>query len=64
MQARHSSRTGGYRDAAGGHVEEGRPDSLVMVGEIVKKLKAGAAQNGEANNLRWVSRSFWTTRPS
>ncbi|MBB3391600.1 hypothetical protein FHT82_004378 [Rhizobium sp. BK275] len=39
MQAGHSSRTGGYRDAAGRRVEEGRPDSLVVIGEIVRSWR-------------------------
>ncbi len=39
MQAGHSSRTGGFRDAAGNHLEEGKPDSLSIVGEIVEKLE-------------------------
>lgn len=46
MQAGHSSRTGGFRDADGNHVEEGRPDSLSRIGEIVEKLEAGAVDGG------------------
>ncbi|GAA3110015.1 hypothetical protein GCM10010520_63090 [Rhizobium viscosum] len=54
MQAGHSSRTGGYRNADGGHVEEGRPDSLSMIGEIVEKLEAGAAEGGDGPGFNKV----------
>ncbi len=43
MQAEHSSRTGDFHDADRNHVEEGRPDSLTRIGEIVEKLEARAA---------------------
>jgi hypothetical protein len=58
MQAGHSSRTGGFRDANGYHVEEGRPDSLSRIGEIIEKLESGAADGtgGSGFNkvvIRW-----------
>lgn len=54
MQAGHSSRTGGFRDAAGNHLEEGKPDSLSIVGEIVEKLEAGSAQGGDGPGFNKV----------
>lgn len=36
MQAGHSSRTGGFRDADGNHVKEDRPNTLSAIGEIVE----------------------------
>lgn len=54
MQAGHSSRTGGFRDAHGGHVEESRPDSLSRIADIVEKLAAGAADGGDGPGFNKV----------
>lgn len=53
MQAGHSSRTGGYRDAEGKYVPEDSSHSLGIIDEVVEKLNAAAQQPFNTMVIGW-----------
>jgi len=58
MQAGHSSRTGGYRDAQGRHLQEDSSHSLAIIDDVVEKLDAAAPQHFNTVVIRWKKPKF------
>ncbi|EJC79840.1 hypothetical protein Rleg4DRAFT_1442 [Rhizobium leguminosarum bv. trifolii WSM2297] len=58
IQAGHSSRTGGYLDAEGKHVRDDSTHPLSIIGDVVEKLDAAAAQPFNTVLIRWKKPKF------
>ena len=54
MQAGHSSRTGGYRDARGDLVDQPAGHPLNEIEDVVEKLQAGTAERFNTVRIRWT----------
>ena len=58
MQAGHSSRTGGYRDAEGNYVPEASRHPLDIISEVVEKLGASGVPRFNKVLIRWKKPKF------
>ncbi|MFS2179514.1 hypothetical protein ACCC98_26800 [Rhizobium pisi] len=58
MQAGHSSRTGGYRDAQGRQLPEDPSYSLGIIDDVVEKLDAAASRHFNTVVIRWKKPKF------
>ncbi|MGO7861466.1 hypothetical protein ACC676_07630 [Rhizobium ruizarguesonis] len=58
MQAGHSSRTGGYRDAEGNYVPEASRHPLDIISDIVEKLDASGVPRFNKVVIRWKKPKF------
>ncbi|EJZ17976.1 hypothetical protein NE852_13560 [Rhizobium sp. Pop5] len=58
MQAGHSSRTGGYRDAEGKHVMEDSSHSLGIIDDVVEKLDRAAPRPINTVVIGWKKPKF------
>ncbi len=58
MQAGHSSRTGGYRDANGDHVQQDSTDPLNVIEDVVTRLEDSATSKFNSVTIRWKKARF------
>ncbi|WP_152046897.1 hypothetical protein [Aureimonas psammosilenae] len=54
LQAGHSSRTGGYRDRQGQHVEEASIRDLDIIDDVIERLAEGGGEPFNAVSITWT----------